>query len=228
MAGSPIANVALDNTFDAWRRRTNTISARLNSFTRNDSQLHANNLFANVSFTAANTTINGPRLDVAGNTASFTANVIIAGANATFTGQQSNTNIFTNFFNVSANTKFSAADIQFIGPVTFSNTVSFASANDTFTGANTNIFSGQLNVTANSLFQGSNLTISTSKVVFNGANTNFLGANTNVSGRLRITGTTEIVGLNTTSNSISGAINEVKTTADSSGDDSLAFAIALG
>ena len=66
------------------------------------------------------------------------------------------------------------------------------------------------------------------EVVFNGANTNFLGANTNVSGRLRITGTTEIVGLNTTSNSISGAINEVKTTADSSGDDSLAFAIALG
>lgn len=182
MAGSPIANVALDNTFDAWRRRTNTISARLNSFTRNDSQLHANNLFANVSFTAANTTINGPRLDVAGNTASFTANVIIAGANATFTGQQSNTNIFTNFFNVSANTKFSAADTQFIGPV----------------------------------------------VVFNSANTNLLGANTNISGRLRITGTTEMVGLNTTSNSISGAINEVKTTADASGDDSLAFAIALG
>ena len=83
-------------------------------------------------------------------------------------------------------------------------------------------------MTANTLIQGSNLTISTSKVVFNGANTNFLGANTNVSGRLRITGTTEIVGLNTTSNSISGAINEVKTTADSSGDDSLAFAIALG
>lgn len=224
-----IANVELTNSFDAWRRRTNTISARVNAFTRNESQLHANNLFANVAFTSLGTsTFSGTRVDVTGNTFSTTSNAIFSGANTTFTGQSSNTNIFTNFLNVSANTKFTGQDIQFTTPVTFLAAANFASANDTFTGANTNIFSRQLNVTANSLFQGSNLTVSTSEVVFNGANTNFLGANTNFSGRIRITGSTELVGLNTTSNSISGAINEVKTTADTAGDGSLAFAIALG
>jgi len=42
-----ISLVALTNTFDFWRIRTNEISARLNQFAINESQLYANSIVAN-------------------------------------------------------------------------------------------------------------------------------------------------------------------------------------
>jgi hypothetical protein len=50
-----LANVALTNTFDTWRLRTNALLTRVNQFTINESALYANTLTANVSFTAKGT-----------------------------------------------------------------------------------------------------------------------------------------------------------------------------
>jgi hypothetical protein len=47
-----IANVALTNTFDTWRTRTNVGFTRLNAFAINESSLFANTITANVEFTA--------------------------------------------------------------------------------------------------------------------------------------------------------------------------------
>ena len=45
-----LANVALTNTFDTWRVRTNQLVTRINAFAGNESALYANTLTANVSF----------------------------------------------------------------------------------------------------------------------------------------------------------------------------------
>jgi len=45
-----LANVALTNTFDTWRVRTNQLVTRINAFAGNESSLYANTLTANVSF----------------------------------------------------------------------------------------------------------------------------------------------------------------------------------
>lgn len=45
-----IANVALTNTFDSWRSRSNQSFTRLNQFAVNESSLYANTLTANVAF----------------------------------------------------------------------------------------------------------------------------------------------------------------------------------
>jgi hypothetical protein len=79
-----LANVALTNTFDTWRLRTNALLTRVNQFTINESALYANTLTANVRFVSAGSTrlgttdsnrtiINGllsanGNLNVAGNT----------------------------------------------------------------------------------------------------------------------------------------------------------------
>ena len=81
-----IANVALTNTFDTWRTRTNTVSTRLNQFAINESSLYANTVTANVSlaasgtatvtglFTASGRATVGTNLTVTGNTTFSTAN----------------------------------------------------------------------------------------------------------------------------------------------------------
>jgi hypothetical protein len=69
-----IANVALTNTFDTWRTRTNTGFTRLNAFAINESSLYANTLTSNVAFTSKGlATFNGratigTNLTVSGNT----------------------------------------------------------------------------------------------------------------------------------------------------------------
>lgn len=49
------ANVALSNTFDTWRIRTNQILTRLNQFAVNESAFYANTLTANVALVAKST-----------------------------------------------------------------------------------------------------------------------------------------------------------------------------
>lgn len=70
-----IANVALSNTFDLWRTRSNQSFDRLSQFAINNSSLYANTLTANVSFTSkglatlqGRATV-GTNLTVSGNTA---------------------------------------------------------------------------------------------------------------------------------------------------------------
>lgn len=51
-----LANVALTNTFDTWRLRTNALLTRVNQFTINESALYANTITANVRFVSAGST----------------------------------------------------------------------------------------------------------------------------------------------------------------------------
>jgi hypothetical protein len=63
-----IANVALTNTFDTWRSRSNEAFDRLSQFAINNSSLYANTLTANVLFTAKGRATVGTNLTVSGNT----------------------------------------------------------------------------------------------------------------------------------------------------------------
>ena len=107
-----IANVALTNTFDTWRTRTNVGFTRQNAFAINESSLYANTLTANVAFTSKGlATFDGraaigTNLSVAGNTTLGAAN-----KNITSTGTWSHTGratISTNL-TVSGNTTLGAA-----------------------------------------------------------------------------------------------------------------------
>jgi hypothetical protein len=113
-----IANVALTNTFDTWRTRTNVGFTRLNQFAINESSLYANTVYANVAFTAKGTaTVTGlltasgratvgTNLTVSGNTT-----LGAAGKTMTTTGAWSHTgtqSITTNL-TVQGNTTIGAA-----------------------------------------------------------------------------------------------------------------------
>jgi len=69
-----IANVALTDTFNTWRTRTNTVLDRVSQFAINNSSLYANTLTSNVAFTSKGlATFNGratvgTNLTVSGNT----------------------------------------------------------------------------------------------------------------------------------------------------------------
>jgi hypothetical protein len=102
-----IANVALTNTFDTWRTRTNVGFTRLNAFAINESSLYANTLTANVTFTSkglgtfqGRATV-GTNLNVSGNTTLGAANKTV---NATgWFGVTGRATVSTNLF-VSGNT----------------------------------------------------------------------------------------------------------------------------
>jgi len=53
---SKIANVALTNTFDTWRIRSNQVFTRMNQFAIDESKLYANTLTANVRFVSLGAT----------------------------------------------------------------------------------------------------------------------------------------------------------------------------
>jgi hypothetical protein len=89
-----IANVALTNTFDTWRVRSNQSFDRLSQFAVNNSSLYANTLTANVTFTSkglgtfqGRATV-GTNLTVSGNTTTNKLTVSSSGttANLTITG----------------------------------------------------------------------------------------------------------------------------------------------
>jgi hypothetical protein len=129
-----IANVALTNTFDTWRTRTNVGFTRINQFATNESSLYANTLTSNVAFTAKGTaTVTG--LLTASGRATVGTNLTVSG-NTTFgaAGKVSNT---TGWFGV-------------LGRATVSTNL--------FVGGNT-IFSGLVSTTGRATI-GTNLTVS--------------------------------------------------------------------
>ena len=114
-----IANVALTNTFDTWRSRSNEAFDRLSQFAINNSSLYANTLTSNVAFTAKGTaTVTGlltasgratvgTNLTVSGNTTLGAANKTITTTGAwTHTGWGS---LSTNL-TVSGNTTLGGAN----------------------------------------------------------------------------------------------------------------------
>jgi hypothetical protein len=168
-----IANVALTNTFDTWRIRSNQGFRRLNAFAINESSLFANTLTANVSFTskgaaalqstatvtglltASGRATVGTNLTVSGNTTLGAANKTI-----TSTGLISHTGratISTNFV-VSGNTTLGAANKTIT-------TTGFIS----HTGRQT--ISTNLAVTGNTTLGGL-ATITTANAVFSGSTAN--------------------------------------------------------
>ena len=73
-----IANVALTNTFDTWRIRSNQAFDRLSQFAINNSSLYANTITANVAFTASGTaTVTG--LMTASGRATVGTNLTVSG-----------------------------------------------------------------------------------------------------------------------------------------------------
>ena len=77
-----IANVALTNTFDTWRSRSNEAFDRLSQFAINNSSLYANTLTSNTAFTAKGTaTVTG--LFTASGRATVGTNLTVSG-NTTF------------------------------------------------------------------------------------------------------------------------------------------------
>lgn len=155
-----IANVALTDTFNTWRTRTNSVLDRVSQFAINNSSLYANTLTANVSFTSkglatlqGRATV-GTNLTVSGNTT-----LGAAGKTMTTTGAWSHTgtqSISTNL-TVTGNTTFGGA----------SKTTTIGGATSTLTiggtGSTANVtgwlgVAGRATVSTN-LFVGGNTTI---------------------------------------------------------------------
>lgn len=97
-----IANVALTNTFDTWRTRSNEAFNRLSQFAINNSSLYANTLTSNVAFTAKGTaTVTG--LFTASGRATVGTNLTVSGNTTT------NKATVTSSLTVSGNTTLGGA-----------------------------------------------------------------------------------------------------------------------
>jgi len=99
-----IANVALTNTFDTWRTRSNEAFDRLSQFAINNSSLYANTLTANSSFTSKGLATMQGRATV-GTNLTVSGNTTLGGANKT----QASTGVWSHTGNltVSGNTSIS-------------------------------------------------------------------------------------------------------------------------
>jgi len=77
-----LANVALTNTFDTWRVRTNQLVTRINAFAGNESALYANTLTANVRFVSSGAT----KLGSSGSTRTIVNGLLSANGNLNLNG----------------------------------------------------------------------------------------------------------------------------------------------
>jgi len=77
-----LANVALTNTFDTWRNRTNQVVTRLNQFAIDESKLYANTLTANVRFVSIGST----RLGTTGSNRTIINGLLSANGNLNVAG----------------------------------------------------------------------------------------------------------------------------------------------
>jgi serine acetyltransferase len=80
-----LANVALTNTFDTWRLRTNALLTRVNQFTINESAFYANTLTANVRFVSSGST----RLGTTGSNRTIVNGLLTVNGNITISGNTS-------------------------------------------------------------------------------------------------------------------------------------------
>jgi len=187
-----IANVALTNTFDTWRIRSNVGFNRLNAFTINESSLFANTLTANVAFTSVGLGTFQGRLTV-GTNLNVSGNTTLGGADKTtnatgWFGVNGRASISTNLF-VAGNTTVGGAlningainlgdastDLLTVtGRATIGTNLN-VSGNTTI-GTNLNVSNNttigtNLNVSGNTTL-GSLATITTANAVFSGSTTN--------------------------------------------------------
>jgi len=162
-----IANVALTNTFDTWRSRSNEAFDRLSQFAINNSSLYANTLTANSSFTSKGLgTFNGrvtigTNLNVSGNTTLGGASktLVIGGSGATVNatgwfGVAGRASVSTNLF-VGGNSIFAGTSL-FRGPVTLGD-----AGDDLLTITGRATISQNLSVSGNTAFGAANKTSNT-------------------------------------------------------------------
>lgn len=91
-----IANVALTNTFDTWRIRSNQVFTRLNQFAVTESRLYANTLTANVRFVSLGATkLGDANNDIAIVNGTLTANGRVSIATNVTVGGNTTTNKLT-------------------------------------------------------------------------------------------------------------------------------------
>lgn len=221
-----IANVALTNTFDTWRTRTNVGFTRLNAFAIDESKLYANTLTANVRFVSTGATrlgttgtnrtiVNGllsanGNLNVSGNTtlggASKTLTIGGSGATVNATGWFGVTgraSISTNLF-VAGNTTIGGA-LNINGGINLGD-----AATDLLTVTGRATIAQNLNVSGNTTLGGASKTLTVGGS----------GATANVTGWFGVTGRASVstnlfVGGNTTLNGTttdrSNALNQTLT-----------------
>jgi len=205
-----IANVALTNTFDTWRSRSNEAFDRLSQFAINNSSLYANTLTANASFRAKGTSV--LQGGVTMNRSLVVNNNITSSGNTTITGLATASGRLTVGTNltVSGNTTLGAAGKVFtstglhnhVGRQTISTNL-YVAGNTILGNANTvtdrTIINGVLVANGNLSVAG-NTTIGAAGKTTNATgwfgvagratvSTNlFVGANTTVTGRLGVGG----------------------------------------
>lgn len=110
-----IANVALTNTFDTWRIRSNQAFSRLNQFAVSNSRLYANTLTANVRFVSLGATKLGDASnDIAIINGTLTANGRVSIATNVTVGGNTTTNklIVTSSLSSSGNTVIGDAAVD--------------------------------------------------------------------------------------------------------------------
>ena len=82
-----IANVALSDTFNTQRVKLNRSLVRLNNFANNESQITANTVLANVSFTAAgNLVSSGLKTTLSSTNTNITGGSLLISSNTYVTG----------------------------------------------------------------------------------------------------------------------------------------------
>lgn len=100
-----IANVALTNTFDTWRIRSNQAFNRLSQFAIDESKLYANTITANVKFsTLGNFTVSGNSVIGEATKRTVINGTILANGNLTITGNTTIGDAATDRLTLNSNT----------------------------------------------------------------------------------------------------------------------------
>ena len=144
-----IANVAITNTFDAWRLRSNASFDRLSQFAINNSSLYANTITANVTFTSTGLATLSGRATVGTNlTVSGNTTLGAAGKTITTTGAAAHTGTKTISTNltVSGNTSTNKATVTSLLTVSGNTNINNSGSNGAFSNtASIGVFSNNVN-----------------------------------------------------------------------------------
>ena len=145
-----IANVALTNTFDTWRIRTNQAFSRLNQFAVSNSRLYANTLTANVRFVS----IGATRLGTTQSNRTIINGLLSANGNVNITANTTANRInVTNILSVSGNTTTNRLTVTNVLTSSGNTTLGDAAADRlTLNGNTVSVGSAVLNIDTGLLF----------------------------------------------------------------------------
>ena len=172
-----IANVALTNTFDTWRTRSNESFDRLSQFAIDNSKLYANTITANVRFVSTGAT----RLGTTGSNRTIINGLTSANGNLNVAGNTTVTGLFTASGRATVGTNLNVSGNTTLGA---SGKTVTATGLVAITGRQT--ISTNLYVAGNTVLGDS--TVVTDRTIINGALVS--NGNFSVSGNTSLSGTT--------------------------------------